>query len=956
MPVPYADRNHESIINDKLAALFRDKVGLQASAETIRLGGRPDIVVRTTEGPVVVEVEFEPARTLEADALSRLGMEIDGLKVQIAFAVAIPEVIRTVPQEHLQARLASINMRWREWRADGTSGPIVVDSFTSLARSVQQAVSPASDLDEAVDTLDQGARRAGSHLHRSPGTLTRIANILGSPPGDEAANMAALIIINAMVFQERLANINPDVHPIEMTRDHEHISRIKLILSWDIILGVDYWPIFKMARDVVSNLSDIEASLVLDECARTAEKLLSMATVGRHDLAGRIFNRLVSDRKFLAAFYTSIPAATLLAGLALSIDAWPEINWADVNQLQNFRIIDPSCGTGTLLMASYRQIIDNHQLAASGVLSGVLSTDELHRVLIEQIINGSDVVQAAIHLTAATLAAMSPTIKFKQMNLHTLKLGLDQSGTVWLGSLDWLAAPQLQSFFSTTGEQIGAKSGITGTLIPRPLVDLVISNPPYTRRGSDSGHEDAMARIFSLNKGDFKSQEKIAKRTSELLRGTGANQMAGHASSFTVLADRIVKQGGRIALVLPVTALAGDSWSEVRKMLSLRYNIEFVVSSHDPEHRSMSYDTDIAEVLLVAYRLKENEFPTERGKFVNLWRAPLQVTDALALASGVTSNAQGALHRSDGPPVGGVALIIGGEQWGELIDAPVSDLPWSGARWKRAVVAQYASALHRGELWASDGTRLLARIKMTNLCKIFSIGPQDRQIRGDLGAFNAYHGWDANDQYPSIWQHQASIHKGLRTAPNAHLDPKSKSDYSSIWAKAGTMHFTRDIRYDSQRITAVRTEQRALGIRAWFTMNISGGDDMQRRRREIACTLWVNSTLGLLLHADSAVQSQQGRGTGSKSMLESLPILDVMDLEKWQLETAEAIWRDLATREFEAFYKCAIDKSRIELDERVIFQMLGLPGEVNETVKRLRYLLANEPSIYGGKNPVLPNN
>ena len=58
--------------------------------------------------------------------------------------------------------------------------------------------------------------------------------------------------------------------------------------------------------------------------------------------------------------------------------------------------------------------------------------------------NGADVVQAAIHLTAGTLAAMPPAITFKQMNLHTLKLGVDD-GAVYLGSWDWPMAPQVQS-------------------------------------------------------------------------------------------------------------------------------------------------------------------------------------------------------------------------------------------------------------------------------------------------------------------------------------------------------------------------------------------------------------------------------------------------------------------------------------------------------------------------------
>jgi hypothetical protein len=649
-------------------------------------------------------------------------------------------------------------MRWQEWRSDGTSGPRITGLFATLARSVEQAAAPTANLEEAVAMLDEGARRAGARLYGSPGTLARVAAVFDSPPGDEPANMGALVIINAMVFQERLASINPDVLPLEATRDRGHISKVVLIRAWDAILDDDYWPIFQMARDVASKLSDMESSDVLDECARTAERLLAMGIVGRHDLAGRIFNRLVSDRKFLAAFYTSIPAATLLAGLALLPDRWPQVDWTSVEELRKFRVIDPACGTGTLLMASHRQIVDNHR-SASGDKA---SMTELHKVLMEEIICGADVVQAAIHVTAATLAAMSPAIKFSQMNLHTLKLGVDQSGAIWLGSLDWLVASQVQSFFSTTGEQVGAKSGITGALVPRPVVDLVISNPPYTRRGSDAGHEEAIAHIFAIPEGDVQTQSKIAKRTSELLRGTPANQIAGHGTSFAVLADRLVRPGGRIALVLPVTSLAGESWTEVRAMLSSRYQVEFVVSSHDPELRSMSYDTSIAEVLLVARRLKEAEAALKRGIFVNLWRAPRLITDALALLNGIDVTAQGALHRSDGPPVGGVPLMIGGDQWGEILDSPLDNGPWTGARWKRAVVAQYAAALRRGELWSKDGTYVLTRIKMTRLGDMLSVGPQDRQIRGNLGVFDAYHGWDRTEQFPAIWRHQESIHKFIR--------------------------------------------------------------------------------------------------------------------------------------------------------------------------------------------------
>ena len=89
------DRSHESIINDTLARFLRERCGLSAVAETLHDGRRPDIIVRLSDGPLIVETELEPALTVEADALSRLGMEIDGQKVQNVFAVTVPGRLRS---------------------------------------------------------------------------------------------------------------------------------------------------------------------------------------------------------------------------------------------------------------------------------------------------------------------------------------------------------------------------------------------------------------------------------------------------------------------------------------------------------------------------------------------------------------------------------------------------------------------------------------------------------------------------------------------------------------------------------------------------------------------------------------------------------------------------------------------------------------------------------------------
>ena len=48
------------------------------------------------------------------------------------------------------------------------------------------------------------------------------------------------------------------------------------------------------------------------------------------------------------------------------------------------------------------------------------------------------------------------------------------------------------------------------------------------------------------------------------------------------------------------------------------------------------------------------------------------------------------------------------------------------------------------------------------------------------------------------------------------------------------------------------------------------------------------------------------------------------------------------------------DPARIELDERLVRDMLGLDDAAVATLCRLRTLLATDPSIHGSKKPALP--
>ncbi len=126
-----------------------------------------------------------------------------------------------------------------------------------------------------------------------------------------------------------------------------------------------------------------------------------------HDLTGAVFQRLIADRKFLAAYYTNPASAALLVGLAIDADKTPGNGlWSKDTDLTGLRIADFACGTGTLLSAAYRRTSQLHE--ASGGDAEMIHPDMMATALV-----GCDVLPAAAHLTASMLAGAHPTIKYK---------------------------------------------------------------------------------------------------------------------------------------------------------------------------------------------------------------------------------------------------------------------------------------------------------------------------------------------------------------------------------------------------------------------------------------------------------------------------------------------------------------------------------------------------------------
>ena len=74
---------------------------------------------------------------------------------------------------------------------------------------------------------------------------------------------------------------------------------------------------------------------MLRSLANAAQRIVSLRAALRHDLMGRVYHKLLADKKYLATYYTRVPSALLLLKLALGGETFPR-RWNDLNDLMDF--------------------------------------------------------------------------------------------------------------------------------------------------------------------------------------------------------------------------------------------------------------------------------------------------------------------------------------------------------------------------------------------------------------------------------------------------------------------------------------------------------------------------------------------------------------------------------------------------------------------------------------------
>ena len=649
---------------------------------------RPDVIIQTVERyPMAVEVKIDDARgpneTGEKQAREHyLGKTLRTTHETVASAITIriPYRFRTMPRDEIRENLeASDDFGYALLNVDEPhrfpAKGWLYGSIADIATAIRIGATPIAKIERAAEVLENGIHHAAviveSAIQHRPHIGKRIGELLVQEPGEQTTQMAMLIISNALVFQSSLAR-KPDLESVpslsELTADYGQLDSDEVLRAWREIQKVNYAPIFNVAYNLVETLAadDKLVGEILSVLRDTARELEKMGLAQEHELAGIVFQKLIDNRKILKANYTRPESSALLCALAL-----PALK-GDPKKL---KIADFACGTGSLLNGVYQRLLMLYEQAGG-------KGEAIHQQMMENNLVGCDILPNAAHLTASIIASTYPDVRIGGTRIHTMPYGTPRSdGLYAIGALNLLSDPSgtLPLNLSTLETATGQGTEITDLrdAFRHGEFDIVIQNPPYTRSGAD-GNSNVPKSIFA----DKQEAAKMrASRKAQKCRLSGNNP--GLGPHFVDLADRMLKRGGMMAFVLPVTAITGSSWQKVRKMWAEEYHDVCVVTiaHEDVEACASSADTGMAECLVVAKKGKCKN--TGRGTFICLKRGPNGELEALEIAKGLYL-LKNIRQLDDDTLSGGDTLRIGDETVGYVISAPIfrSEAGWPLSRVK----------------------------------------------------------------------------------------------------------------------------------------------------------------------------------------------------------------------------------------------------------------------------------
>ena len=885
-------RYREEVINSELAELLR-KCGLQADPETIKKANKPDVIINMGGLNVVIEGRFGNKQSLRRDVKARIEEGI----ADISLGILYPSELREADDlNHLREKIKRClyhgfvcyygkqGVESQDFESSGLRDVVEIlnNIFGIYIRNdlVREQVKDVEELlEEAVDDICKT-----NFFFNSEALVERLRDTLGvtnheqkEKPSKKKSQreikdllrIATFVLLNALIFHEVLASAGKGGSSLRRAQSH----RQKFLLAeWQKILKDDYAPVFWLAREILNAFpTSPQTESLLKQLADKALEVVASGILLKHDFMGRIYHKLLlrTTGKYYATFYTSIPAAWLLANLIFKTPH-PSWDFADVGNIENFRVIDPACGSGTLLSAAYMAMKQMYVISAPQTVD--LRT--FHRLCMENIFHGWDILDYATHLTLTTLALHNYRSSFSSCNIYTLPAGVERVNgqeVVHLGSLDYLSKQLAFKGWGFTAPVIS--KGMAGDKreqqIPVPKADVVIMNPPFSRSANPN-----VKFGYSQEKVKKKMNEELSKLTRQLgMEGIG---QAGLGPYFILLADRLLKSNGRMGIVIPRGMLSGVSWSKIREKLMKGYEVEYIVSNHDPgdnaqgiEPWNWSENTDLAEVLIVARKTKETR--DTKVLYINLWNKPKNELESLWLSQQVL-RLQKSLSRTlaygDWK-----SLRLSGKEIGAIYYVPQQDL-----RDNWLVPCLFANP---------ELNKFLMEIKDRLRSKLIPLSKISEHLGIDCSTVSrSLQETSSVTPLQVVWGHKLDMNtiNAQRYIGYAHGP-------SRLQAYSGNLLLPYTLYLQNHKVAAFFSPQKVLSNMFW-TVKMAEENDAK------LIALWLNSTFGFLFLLSVGIASKGFHFEFKQGNLKQLLVVNPKLIEKSRVSR---LYQSLHNRPFERF-------------------------------------------------------